>query len=915
MSQAVTCSVSYSARTRVENKAGCTLGEITPANGLLPQRIKPRESLRQIQLIPGEPESQGLATKGRILPQGLWSRKLSQESEDYTPNGILTQGIKPNGKESQGSKLLEVSRKQGDNNSEENESREDEIFGRNSQKLPLLKQSDYYLRRHNPKEPKPQNFTQVIGSGSGPKEVTPSCFSQAPSGSNSKGATYLGTESQVFEGIERGPPNAYSVLVTNDASAFCFRSFKTAWLGAIALLWYCFQSICMPIRNLLSQTRPEVNCVENETMRNGEIKKTLSEKSPLYAKNIPSEETDVVNLVTGVEKELSENGSHKGGTRLQIQQTDGRGGTSSITLDYMEVKESLVSKRCTLMQEVLSVLERPSLCTVTGQGDGYKLSAPQNDQDNRTTKGEIEEAIDLQDVKDDVGGLSVFNESKDKEEDYKNDHPEEFPQLTGGDGLRGVQAPLDQKQGRSVKEISPKETNGDNHKAKDVLRRLSNTYCIEVNDDQSTLHRSSFKVAWIRAINIILHCLQNMSMRNSNSVKKIGAFKLSVKSEKLRSGEVKVTHSDHKDTVTTFKGNGKFPNNDNADGSMASGQPIHEENCPTVKKTVETVARQEDLNGIDHNHESADDRDIENGSIVDQLDIEDEDQLDMVLGEAQGNGYIIENPAPVIQMAPWNPMAHVPPLDQRPDAHNILPVWLLAFQAHLANVQAQAQAPPAEPTGPNEEAPVNAQPAQANHENAPIDDDDEADVDEVEGGANAAVNDDVPANEDAAPPPPPPPVPPPQLGQQHPQQPHPNGPRNRLLAAARYIKRKFRRNHNHGHPMYHTGAPREERSPLGLEEAAPFPGGLAIQYQEEAGEQEERRPRWLSRCFGFLYRHHSAVVQEYPLQGDEAPEFEEVGEVQEDVHAEIVEEVAEQVVADEEPFEGLQVLQEPVVVL
>ena len=93
-----------------------------------------------------------------------------------------------------------------------------------------------------------------------------------------------------------------------------------------------------------------------------------------------------------------------------------------------------------------------------------------------------------------------------------------------------------------------------------------------------------------------------------------------------------------------------------------------------------------------------------------------------------------------------------------------------------------------------------------------------------------------------------------------------------------------------------------------------------IQPEAEDGEEEERRPRWFSRCFGFLYRHQSAPVQEYPLQGDEAPEFEEaveVVEVQEEIHDEIVEEeeVEEQIDEDEQPPQAVQEFQEPVAVI
>lgn len=79
---------------------------------------------------------------------------------------------------------------------------------------------------------------------------------------------------------------------------------------------------------------------------------------------------------------------------------------------------------------------------------------------------------------------------------------------------------------------------------------------------------------------------------------------------------------------------------------------------------------------------------------------------------------------------------------------------------------------------------------------------------------------DVPGDEVGVPSLPPPP---PLNGQHQPQHAHATGPLSRLKAAARYVKQKLTRQHHgnyhHGNGMYTPGAPREERSPVGLEEA------------------------------------------------------------------------------------------------
>ena len=46
--------------------------------------------------------------------------------------------------------------------------------------------------------------------------------------------------------------------------------------------------------------------------------------------------------------------------------------------------------------------------------------------------------------------------------------------------------------------------------------------------------------------------------------------------------------------------------------------------------------------------------------------------------------------------------------------------------------------------------------------------------------------------------------------------------------------------------------------------------------------------RWFASCFGFLYRRwRGDVVQEYPLQAEEAASFEEAAEIEEEVDEDI----------------------------
>lgn len=381
-----------------------------------------------------------------------------------------------------------------------------------------------------------------------------------------------------------------------------------------------------------------------------------------------------------------------------------------------------------------------------------------------------------------------------------------------------------------------------------------------------------------------------------------------------------------------------------------------------------------DENDFDEEAEDFDDE-----SVLDSLEIEDEDQLDMILQDVQddlqnGNNDLIGNEVP---FAAWLPdigqgyQVFPVPNDEVPEGHgapqnllndvqmeqqapegeedagendevgdnflqgqnvvngDVIVPWMQAQngnQVHddevpwglepmhnqnaaLMVLEVPANAPqaqgPQENAGPQDEAPQHF-PIQQQHLNA---------VPNVnENGAQNDVPDaDAGADEHLAVQAPPPPPPPPHLPphEEHPPQ-HVQANRslNRLRAAARYIKRRFTWNRHgnthHGNPMYVPGAPREERAPLGLEEAPALPGDQLIQ-------NEVQRVGCFSTCFGFLFRsRRSASVQVYPQHSEQAPEFEEAAPMPHEVDEEIEEEDEE---ADAEPLEAVEEIPQQNIVL
>ena len=216
---------------------------------------------------------------------------------------------------------------------------------------------------------------------------------------------------------------------------------------------------------------------------------------------------------------------------------------------------------------------------------------------------------------------------------------------------------------------------------------------------------------------------------------------------------------------------------------------------------------------------------------------------------------------------------------------DLMPHWLPGYilDAHAAmNPQADQPDP-----GPPEEAPEGG-----NHHDPPLHEAQEQPLAVI--GAGEAQNE-LPANgadmnangEDNGEGPPNGPVMPamaqavlpqggqhPQQGNQPQQQAQATGPLKRLRAAARYVRRKLTRNRSPV-PMYMPGAPREERTPVGLEEAPVHIGVPMVAHEDGDDIDEAAQPRGLFACFMSMFRRNGNLVQEYALQAEQVQEFEE----------------------------------------
>ena len=718
--------------------------------------------------------SQGPRSFGRLMIQGSSPQEFCQELGDNS------RGLKPQGLE---------------------------LRGDNSQELCQAATGGDYPREIKPQASNPQGFSQAVGvlkpvldlqginsqefrqelGGDYPREPNPQEFSQArhdeePTEFSSMGFIQAGGDEipprglntlgfsrdndLAVDGKVRNASNMKSVD-TDDSRPLCNNT-KATWLRAITLMLQYLQVISAPMGDLQRKYKLVVDCVDNGVVQIDGVKKVLSEKGPINAKDIQSGETDAANEVTGNLKGLRNDGILGDEAPCRISLANSHSCTDGIAVQDVHVKEDLVATRCINMEEILS------------------------------------------------GPIPLENDGGLRDGSLR---PNQLANSHGGTDGIGVQ---------------------DVH----VKEDLAATSCSNVQEKSA----APCKIA--------------------------------------------CTFADQTD-VSVLRG----PQNDqwNRKATQGHNKPI------------------EISNYEDSDEEGGD----ESEAVADQLDIEDEDQLDMVLQDAQigpgnGNNGIVENHIPNVQELPGLAQGfHLPPPDEAPVGVQILPHWLLVMQAQQAHAQAEAAQAQQEHPGPNEEAPgapmpdlfpwmaVNAQPAQVNQGNLPLNPQEDQEnippnpqgnqenlpqedhgnllLDPLGVQADEAVvaqgdpdqpdapqgneNDEqvnqagAPANGAGVPPPPPPP--------------QANGPRNRLIAAARYLKRKLTRSHhgNHHHGLYTPGAPREERNPLGMEEAPAFQGGYAIPHNDEDGMEEERRSRWFASCFGFLYRRwRGAPVQEYPCR-------------------------------------------------
>ena len=217
--------------------------------------------------------------------------------------------------------------------------------------------------------------------------------------------------------------------------------------------------------------------------------------------------------------------------------------------------------------------------------------------------------------------------------------------------------------------------------------------------------------------------------------------------------------------------------------------------------------------------------------------------------------------------------------------YDLMPHWLPGYILHAhAAMNPQVDQPD---HGPPEEAPAGANPHHpplhgAQDQPLVVNEDDDAQNELPANGADMNANgedhDEDPPNGPEMPAMAQPVLPQggqhPQQGNQPQQQAQATGPLKRLRAAARYVRRKLTR-HRSPVPMYVPGAPREERTPVGLEEAPALVGMPMIPQEDGDDIDEEVQPRGLFACFASLFRRHGNPVQEYALQAEQVQEFEE----------------------------------------
>ena len=742
-------------------------------------------------------------------------------------------------------------------------------------------------------------------------------------------------DNKVFDDRNCRLLNANSDATIEAKSVMFLESIKIVLLCAVQYLWDYLKTFSMLFGKVLNKASEIKHDAAEYEDQGSEMKGTLSEKGPITGRDTQSEQTDDISTVGDIERSLEDGDtSYETAQHYQLCLSNNLGRCTSCIAIY-DNKSRGCTVPCTEVHEISSTLQKHS-CFSAGKKGSFNASGLNDNQENGANQGApMQKLLHSPEKNSCILNVYIQDECKDGGSNFE-----------GGFKFPGVCEPQDVTEASdstSVRIMCGASSAGERGvHCKDTS--LAITYCIAVTDDQRTIHQSSFEMAWIRIVTLMLRYAQKLCFPKGKlgigSIKRLIVYEGNATlpcTEDYMENEMdevfdNAINSARKNVSVTVNGSEKAGKIRGADGYNKRISDHYEEWLESRNQAADGK------NVVDEVSEIANDdnEDFKNEPILGHLEIEDEDQLDAVLQDQQGvqqNGYVVQNPAHIIHVLPRNPMAHIPPLDQAPNANIILPAWLLAFQAHLANVQAQALQLPLELPRPNEEAPLNDHPASVNQENPNVgeDEDDEDVDDETDEHVGDGVDDYGPANEAVAALAPHPMVLP-QAAQHPAQQPRSRGIRNRLRAAARSVKRKLTRRH-HGLPMFYAGQ-REERPPLGLEEALPNPPIREIQAQNEDGQLEQRSARLFSQCFGFLYRRHHSQVQEYPLQNDQAPAFEEVAEVQaenaevpaevgeiqaeiadaqNEINAAMEEEVAQFGVAIEEP-QAVQEFQQPIVV-
>ena len=897
----------------------------------LPMRDEDKVNSFGTSCLPGGDTPKQLISQG-ITPQGRRLLEFSEVSGGDNSRELVTHGLKLQGIKSQGRLIL-----QGANPLEFSQvSGDDDSKRLCSRKLPQSSNGgNYPFRESNSQSAKPQGVIKQTGYA-GTSGVRSRGLTSAPDGDNPSDNKSAGfsTSNCTVKGYKFDSSSTFTVVVTEDTTSLLLSSMRMAWVRAITLMVHFLQNISMPMSNQQNKNEIMIQSAENEVLQNTGVKKTLSAKGPINAKDINSEQSGTIDKINGSEKDSKKDDSKQDDisfpNRVENHHCSNDGGVIQDT----EAKEGFIATHWTNVRDMLSGLLEGS-CSLTPQTNTSVTIGPQHEL-NRDLNHEDHEPTEVQ---DNLDGLSVFDESEDDDEPFvsqleiEDEHQVNMFLLDCKDSLQG-------ENNSNIGNVAPiipmvPEIVQWNHLNPDP-------------SEEAPAPNAPVQPFWMVHVHAQAQAPQESPGANEEApvsdpwlVAQGNHENQPAQAAQVNAAQEYPGNQELNDGADSAQGALQAPEavQVNENGEQVPGQEsvLPPPPCPLLHPPQ---AKQHGRLGFDESEEE--DEICEDEPIVSHLEIEDEDQVDLFLQDGQGalhgeNNGNMENIAPDVPMLPgnlqWNHFIPAHP-DEAPGPHapvQLLPFWVLQYQAYQAHVHAQAQAPQ-EPPGANEEAPNNAplpdpwleaqgnhgnQLAQANQVNAAQENEgnqemnDGADVvqeapqapeavqvnengeqvDEDGAPANGGVHDHVPVQEAGLPPPLPPPLHPPQAMQHGSQHLHANGARGRLVAAARYLRRRLRRgnhgNHPHGPLMYIPGGQGEERLPLGLEEAPPVLGGYVV-----APDEEERRSRWFSRCFAFIYRYRSATVQQYPLQSDEAPEFEEVAGVVQEVNEDIVEEAA-----------------------